>query len=150
LRIAATAACRSTNLRPVLRGELRCSGTQSCDIVEIEHRAVNAINRMGIVMRNIAFAAVAVTVAAAASLSPALADGPRASSGNNWTGMMESTAPAQPVQVVQPQVVQPVQVSQPGQVMQPAAPASGVQPHYVLEQGYVHGGKWESRWVLVQ
>ncbi len=77
-------------------------------------------------MKQFVYAALTTAIVAAASVVPALADGPRASSGNNWPGMA--------VPISQPVAVAP-------------APA---QPHYVLHQGYVGGGKWRSQWVLVQ
>lgn len=63
--------------------------------------------------------------------SIALAEGPRASSENNWAGMRmaspefgyETDAPAYR-----------------------RAPAS----HYIWQEGYDHGGKWHGHWVLVQ
>ena len=61
-------------------------------------------------------------VLVAATATAALADGPRASSSNHWP----VAAPAM------------------------TAPDPGQAPHYVLQSGYEHGGKWRSRWILVQ
>lgn len=77
------------------------------------------------------FAAVAVLLAASAVAPIARADGPRASSGNNWPGMSDPVA-ASPAAAYGTQ----------------AAPASA--PHYVWREGYSHGGQWQGGWERVQ
>jgi hypothetical protein len=79
------------------------------------------------------FTAIALTFAAAAPLTSALADGPRASSELNWRGM---TAPVAPSQYVEPAPAAAVT----------APPAA----HYVLSGHYVGGGKWRQEWVPAQ
>jgi len=79
------------------------------------------------------FTAIALTIAAVAPLASALADGPRASSENNWRGM---SAPV----MAAPQSVEPA-----------PATAATVQPtHYTLSGHYVNGGKWRQEWVPAQ
>ena len=79
-------------------------------------------------MKHFLFAGAALLLTAA-SVAPAMAEGPRASSENHWPGM----------QSYQTQYLE-------------RAPqyAHGSAPHYVLEEGYDHGGKWRSHWELVQ
>ena len=80
------------------------------------------------------FTAIALTIAAVAPLASALADGPRASSENNWRGMSSPVMAA-------PQYLEPA----------PAAPVATVQPtHYTLSGHYVNGGKWRQEWVPAQ
>ena len=76
---------------------------------------------------------VATVVLAISAIAPAArAEGPRASSENNWPGITDPNAVtgyAYPVY----------------QEPQPAAA-----PQYVWREGYEHGGKWHGHWVLVQ
>lgn len=73
-------------------------------------------------MKTTLVAAAAAALLGSAALAPAFADGPRASSGNNWPGM------GQPV-------------------MGAAAPGAGA--HWQYQITYVHGGKPRGEWVLV-
>ena len=70
------------------------------------------------------FAGAAILVAASALAPMARADGPRASSENNWPGIRDA-APAQIAAVPQ-----------------------DAAPHYVWQEGYTHHGRWVGRWVL--
>ncbi|HEX3952633.1 MAG TPA: hypothetical protein VHW90_03600 [Stellaceae bacterium] len=79
-------------------------------------------------MRWVAAAALVLAVGALAPV--AHAEGPRASSGNNWSGMGPPAA-AVPVYAV-------------------ATPTAAPAPRYVWEEGYDHGGKWHGHWTLVQ
>ncbi|GEM_PF-3023292 len=88
--------------------------------------------------------AAAAILATSALISPAMADGPRASS--------EHAIPASPpVTVAQaPGWAGPKASSEhaiPPEAEPVRAPAA---PHYVLQGGYDHGGKWHDHWVLVQ
>jgi len=77
--------------------------------------------------------AVAVVLAAGALAPGAHAEGPRASSENNWPGMTDPngvTGYAYPVYQTRPQTV-------------------GA-PHYVWQEGYENGGKWHGHWTVVQ
>ena len=85
-------------------------------------------------MKTQLFAAGLAVIAISTQIPAAWAEGPRASSGNNWSGMTE-TAIGEPTAPVFTPAVDPS-----------AAPV----PHYVWEQGYGRGGKWEGHWTLVQ
>lgn len=74
-------------------------------------------------MTNRLLASGAMLLALAATAPAALADGPRASSENNWPGMAHPVLPA---------------------AATPAQP-----PHYEWQQGYDPHGKWRGHWVLV-
>ncbi|MBV9828769.1 MAG: hypothetical protein JO001_24325 [Alphaproteobacteria bacterium] len=89
-------------------------------------------------MKTLLIAAGLAVLATGAQISAASAaeTGPRASSENNWAGMNQVAAV--PSAVPYAPAVAPV-----------VAPAPVEAPHYVLQQGYEHGGKWESHWVLV-
>jgi hypothetical protein len=79
------------------------------------------------------FVAAGMLLAAGALSSDARADGPRASSYNNWPGMTyDSAAAAQPG----------VAVAQPAAVPAPAF-------HWVWQEGYSHGGNWQGGWTRV-
>ena len=74
-------------------------------------------------MKTLALGVTALALAAVTSLSPAIADGPRASGGNNWRGMS------------QPPGTNPVAAS----------------PHYELQYHYAgHHPRWVGQWVLVR
>jgi hypothetical protein len=69
------------------------------------------------------FALVALALVALTSLSPAMADGPRASGGNTWRGMS------------QPAIPNPVATS----------------PHYELQYHYAgRHPRWVGQWVLIR
>lgn len=70
------------------------------------------------------FAGAAMLVAATTLVPMAQAEGPRASSENNWPGMSNTNS----------------------------APPTAAQsaPHYVWQEGYDHGGKWHGHWVLAR
>ena len=73
------------------------------------------------------------------SLAPvARAEGPRASSENNWPGMTNPAAnqlAAAPDAAVYPA---------------PTAAPQQAAPHYVWREGYEHGGRWVGHWVLAR
>jgi hypothetical protein len=69
-------------------------------------------------MKSLLIAAAVVAVTATA----AMADGPRASSQNNWLGMAQRVA----------------------------AQESATAPHYVWQEGYDHHTVWRGHWVLVR
>ncbi|HZT87587.1 MAG TPA: hypothetical protein VFA12_06435 [Stellaceae bacterium] len=73
-------------------------------------------------MKNLLAATAVAGLLASAALAPALAEGPRASSGNNWPGMSQRVEPA-------------------------AAPAAV--GHWAWEITYAHGGKPRGAWVFV-
>jgi hypothetical protein len=76
-------------------------------------------------------AAVVLTVGV---LAPAAhAQGPRASSENNWPGI---TDPSHAAGYAYP--------------VYQAPPHSGSEPRYVWKEGYSHGGRWQGGWVLSQ
>ena len=84
-------------------------------------------------MKALLLTAAAVVLAVSAIAPAARAEGPRASSENNWPGMADpngATGYAYPVYQYQPQ--------------------SGAAPRYVWQEGYDHGGKWHGHWTLVQ
>ena len=82
-------------------------------------------------MRNFLFAGAAVLLSAA-TVAPAIAQGPRPSSENHWPGMMENAETAPPL----------ADDSAPQYI-------AGSQPGYVWQEGYEHG-KWHGHWTLVQ
>jgi hypothetical protein len=74
-------------------------------------------------MKILALGATALALGALTSLSPATADGPRASGGSTWRGMSQPTNP------------NPVAAS----------------PHYELQYHYAgHHPRWIGQWVLVR
>jgi len=74
-------------------------------------------------MKSLALGATTLALAALTSLSPAMADGPRASGGNTWHGM-----------------------SQP-----PDANLVAASPHYELQYHYAgRHARWLGQWVLVR
>jgi hypothetical protein len=74
-------------------------------------------------MKMLALSATTLALVALTSLSPAMADGPRASGGNTWRGM-----------------------SQPAETNLVAAT-----PHYELQYHYAgHHPRWVGQWVLVR
>jgi hypothetical protein len=75
-------------------------------------------------------AGAAILVAASALAPLARAEGPRASSENNWLGVGN----------VDPGIAN-------ADTAPPFAP--GAAPQYVWQEGYDHGGKWHGHWVLV-
>ena len=77
--------------------------------------------------------AAAVVLAAGVLASAAHAEGPRASSENNWPGISDSNHAAG--------YAYPVYQG---------APRSGAEPRYVWREGYSHGGQWQGSWVLMQ
>jgi hypothetical protein len=75
-------------------------------------------------MKTMLYTATSMAFLAAAHLSPAMAEGPKASGGDTWRGMSVPSGTAAPTS---------------------AAPAA----HYVWREGYEHGGRWHGHWVLV-
>ena len=84
-------------------------------------------------MKSWLFAGAAILVAATALAPMARADGPRASSENNWPGMTNSDT----------------QFGYSGAPPQIAAVPQDAAPHYVWQEGYTHHGRWIGQWVLV-
>ena len=82
-------------------------------------------------MRSFLVAGAAMLLGAAVA-APAMAEGPRPSSENNWPGMTN----AQPA----PQYAVGAAAQYP----------QAVAPHYVWQEGYDRGGKWHGHWALVQ
>ncbi len=70
------------------------------------------------------FAGAAMVLAVSALAPVARADGPRASSENNWPGIRNVPVASQP--------------------------ATAAAPHYVWQEGYENGGKWHGHWILVR
>lgn len=79
-------------------------------------------------MRKLLVAGAAMLLGAGIAV-PAMAEGPRASSENHWPGMQSAETP---------------------NLQQSPQYTTASPPHYVLEQGYDHGGKWHEHWTLVQ
>ena len=79
------------------------------------------------------FTGAAVLLAVSALAPAARAEGPRASSQNNWPGMTYAD-PGIGSAVAAPQAFAP----------QPAA------PRYVWQEGYENGGRWHGHWTLVR
>lgn len=79
------------------------------------------------------FAAAALVVAASALAPAARAEGPRASSHNNWPGMTNANGT---VGGAYPIYQYPV--------------GSAAAPRYEWREGYSHGGMWQGGWVLVR
>jgi hypothetical protein len=69
--------------------------------------------------------ATALTPVAAVSLSPAMAQGPKSSGGNTWTGTSQAVVPSSPS-------------------------AAMTNAHYEWRSGYDCYGIWRGHWVLVQ
>jgi hypothetical protein len=103
---------------------------------------------------------VAALALAASALSPvARADGPRASSENNWSGMTNANPaggyPGAPPQLSAAPLPGPRPSSEnnwPGISDANAEPPTAAQsaPHYVWREGYSHHGRWTGQWVLVR
>jgi hypothetical protein len=74
-------------------------------------------------MKTLALGATALALVAHTSLSPAMADGPRASGGNTWRGMSQPTV----------------------------TNAIAANPHYELQYHYAgHHPRWVGQWVPVR
>jgi len=69
--------------------------------------------------------ATALTLVAAVSLSPAMAQGPKPSGGNAWPGISQRVVPSSPS-------------------------AATTNAHYEWRSGYDHHAKWRGHWVLVE
>ena len=75
-------------------------------------------------MKTLSIATAALTLAVAANLAPAGAQGPKPSGDNAWSGISQGVD---------------------------AGSANAVTtPHYEYQYGYVHHGEWRGQWVLVQ
>ncbi|HKS89845.1 MAG TPA: hypothetical protein VJR70_10425 [Stellaceae bacterium] len=108
-------------------------------------------------MKAFSIAAAAAMLLAAGSLAAAArAEGPRASSANNWPGMTGGAVPA----VVPSAPLEgprasggtnwPGMTSAPVTEQQAAVPQPAAAPHYVWQEGYDPHGKWHGRWVLAE
>jgi hypothetical protein len=82
-------------------------------------------------MKNSLLAASAMLLAVTALAPVAWAEGPRASSENNWPGIASADSAAPPV----------------ANGAAPSAPEAA--RHYVWQEGYENGGKWHGHWILV-
>jgi hypothetical protein len=90
----------------------------------------------------------------------AMADGPRAASGNNWAGMSAPVMAPQAASVPSPATEGPRASSgnnwlvAPGQqiaaVPQDAAAAPVAAAQYQWVQGYTKGGRWQGQWEVVR
>lgn len=76
-------------------------------------------------MKTRSLAGAALVLLAGMILSPAMAQGPKASGGNTWPGIS-------------------------GRVDQAAAADATTTPHYELRYGYDHHAAWRGHWVLVR
>ena len=95
-------------------------------------------------MTTIKIFAAALAVVAATSLAPAaMALGPKASSENFIPGSADA-ADIPAAATIGPKL------SSENFIPPQANPQTTGRPHYVLEGGYVHGGKWRNQWVLVR
>jgi hypothetical protein len=99
--------------------------------------------------------AAGIAVLALGAVAPvARADGPRASSGNNWPGMSQSWTSPQVAAAPTARLDGPRASSGenwPGMSeasVKPVAAAPQTAPQYVWVEGYDHGGKWHGHWVL--
>jgi hypothetical protein len=78
--------------------------------------------------------AAAVAILAVSAVAPAArAEGPRASSENNWPG-----------------IAAPPSVAGYADPVYQYQPSAAEAPHYVWQEGYERGGKWHGHWDLVQ
>jgi len=110
---------------------------------------------MGDTMKALWLAAGVSILAVGAIIPQARAEGPRASSENNWPGIRSADpgiiapSPAAPGPRASSENNWPG-IRQTGAVMAaPSAPSSR-SPHYVWQEGYDHHAQWRGHWVLVQ
>jgi hypothetical protein len=81
-------------------------------------------------MKPLIYAAITAAVLSSVTASAALAQqAPQASPGNAWTGTEHYSAPSAEANALTPSNPVPA-------------------PRYVLQGGYVDGGKWRGQWVL--
>ena len=76
-------------------------------------------------MKTLLLVGVALTLLAAVSLSPAMAQGPKLSGGNTWHGISQRVDPD-------------------------ASIAAAATPRYELQYGYDKHAAWRGHWVLVR
>jgi hypothetical protein len=76
-------------------------------------------------MKTLLLVGVALTLLAAVSLSPAMAQGPQLSAGSSWPGVPPRVAPS-------------------------ASTGVAAGPRYELQYGYDKHARWRGHWVLVR
>ena len=76
-------------------------------------------------MKTLLLVGVALTLLAAVSLSPAMAQGPQLSAGSSWPGVPPRVDPS-------------------------ASTGVAAAPRYELQYGYDKHARWRGRWVLVR
>ena len=107
-------------------------------------------------MKALSITAGAAAMLAFTALAPAaMADGPRAASGNNWSGMtgqtpVLATAPAAPAEGPRAASGNNWQGMAAPAAQAVPQEASAQAPHYQWVEGYDHGGKWRAKWTLVR
>ena len=105
-------------------------------------------------MKPVRCCATTLALAAAISLSPAMAQGPKFSGGNAWPGIAQPVEhDAVPAHSANPsfQGASPQGTSQKGFLVLPFDPeAAKIKPHYEWQYHYAgRHANWEGRWVLV-
>ena len=100
------------------------------------------------------FVAAGLSLATVSTLAPAArAEGPRASSEHNWTGMSAPSIATGVVEQAAP-LAGPRPSSEnnwPGMAKAaPAQYAAEAPAHYLWQEGYDAKGKWHGHWTLVQ
>jgi hypothetical protein len=76
-------------------------------------------------MKTLSLTTAALALVAAANLSPAMAQGPKPSGGNTWSGISQRVEPG-------------------------SANANTTTAHYEYQYGYDHHARWRGHWVLIR
>jgi len=123
---------------------------RSLSRVDFDHRHPEGRSEM----KAVRCCATTLAVAAAISLSPAMAQGPKLSGGNTWAGLSQPVDhDAVPAHSANPsfQGPRPQGTSQKGFLDLPFDPeAAKIKPHYEWQYHYAgRHANWEGRWVLV-